>query len=487
MSSETDHVCPGSAESAPLVPSSPRWPARRALQVVFGLAVALLGLLQICRGVGLFAGGGDYGTRLEFNHGDLYYTPAVSGEDADRLGTFLVEQKYFAGKHVSVQLTKDGPTFKVRNVVQPGFEKNEAYVALSATFGAQISGRVFHGEPLEMEMCDAHFKTLRVVPAAAVLKVSHGELYYAAPVSAGEAKRVSEILVRECSFGSAQGTVALGNDGQTVHILFSVRPGVEKDHSYDNAFRVIGASISEEIFRGAPVEVTQCDQQLKPVRVISVTRTLVFNHGGLQYAQEVTKEEAKRLGDYMAATGFFNGRLLNVQLAKQGPTWHVRYASRPGFNKDEAYVATCEIFAARVSLHVFHGAPVEIDLCDDSEQLNTLRAVPSAAGLEFNRGELYYFTASMSRDDAEFLGQYLLRDGFFAGHPVNVQLRKDGQMLQFRLPVRQGLEKDESYLATCRKFAKELSKAVLHGGPVEVHLCDANFRTLRVVPFAGGK
>jgi hypothetical protein len=317
--------------------------------------------------------------------------------------------------------------------------------------------------------------------------VNHGELSYAAPVSAGEAKRVSEILVRECSFGSAEATVALSKDGQTVRILLSVRPGVEKDHSYDAGFRVIGASVSEEAFHGAPVEVTLCDKQLKPLRVIAVTRTLVFNRGQLEYAQDVAKEDAKRLGDYMVGTGFFKGRLVSVQLDKQGPIWHVRYSVRPGLIKDEAYIATCEIFAAQISLHVFHGAPVEFDLCDDAEQPKTSRAVPTTAGLEFNRGELYYFTASMSRDDAEILGQYLLRDGFFAGQPVNVQLRKQGEMLQFRLPVKQGLEKDESYVATCGKFAKELSKAMLHGGPVEVHLCDTNFRTVRVVPLAGGK
>lgn len=488
MSSQTDPVHEGAPESALPAPTARRWPARRWLQVVFGVAVALFGLLQVCRGVGLLAGGNDYGTRLEFNHAELYYTPAVSREDAERLGTFLVEQKYFAGNRLSVQLTKEGQTFKVRNVMQPGFDKNDAYVTLTATFGAQISRQVFQGEPLDMEMCDAHFKTVRVVPAAAVLKHNHGRLCYAVPVSAGEAKQVSEILVRECSFGSAEATVALSNDGQAVHILLSVRPGVEKDHSYDAGFRAIGASMSEEAFHGAPVEVTLCDKQLKPLRVISVARTLVFNHGQLQYAQDVAKADAKRLGEYMAATGFFNGRLVSVQVAKQGPTWHVRYSVKsPGFIQDEAYIATCEIFAARISLRVFHGAPVEFDLCDDSEQLKTLRAVPSAAGLEFNRGELYYFAASMSRDDAEFMGQYLLRDGFFAGQPVNVQLRKEGETLQFRLPVRQGREKDESYRTTCRKFAKELSKAVLHGGPVEVHLCDTNFRTLRVVQSAGGK
>ena len=97
---------------------------------------------------------------MEFNHGDLYYTSAVLKDEAKRLGDFLVEEKFFDGRHVSVQLTKDGQTMQVRFPVKAGFEKSESYVASVRALGIRMSQIVFTGRPIEIDLCDSQLKTL---------------------------------------------------------------------------------------------------------------------------------------------------------------------------------------------------------------------------------------------------------------------------------------------------------------------------------------
>ena len=50
---------------------------------------------------------------------------------------------------------------------------------------------------------------------------------------------------------------------------------------------------------------------------------------------------------------------------------------KPGFEKDEAYIASVHALGAQISQQVFNGAPVEVHLCDSD--LKTLRVVPAAA------------------------------------------------------------------------------------------------------------
>jgi hypothetical protein len=143
---------------------------RRWLQVFIGVGVIFIGAAKLLNGLVLLTGATNYGILMEINHGDLYYTSAVSKDDAKRLGDFLVQQKIFDGRQISMQLTKNGQTMQVRFPVKPGFEKNEAYVASVQALGVQISQQVFQGAPLEVDLCDDSLKTLRSVPVTATAK-----------------------------------------------------------------------------------------------------------------------------------------------------------------------------------------------------------------------------------------------------------------------------------------------------------------------------
>jgi hypothetical protein len=102
--------------------------------------------------------------------------------------------------------------------------------------------------------------------------------------------------------------------------------------------------------------------------------------------------------------------------------------------------------------------------------------------LIFNGGDLYY-TSSVKEAEAKKLGEYLTQGKFFDGSPKSVQIHKSGDIWEFRVVVKQGYEKDEKNVEIFKKIAVELSKDVFKGVPVDIHLCDPYFKTLRVVNF----
>jgi hypothetical protein len=102
--------------------------------------------------------------------------------------------------------------------------------------------------------------------------------------------------------------------------------------------------------------------------------------------------------------------------------------------------------------------------------------------LTFNGGDLYY-VSSVKETEAKKLGEYLTQGGFFDGSPISVQIQKSRDIWEFRMVVKQGYEKDEKIVEDMKEVAAELSKNVFEGAPVNVHLCDSQFKTLRVVNF----
>jgi preprotein translocase subunit SecF len=119
------------------------------------MAVAVLLVINLaCTG---------YGTKLEFNGGDLYYTNNVTEAEAKKLGAYLTENGFYDGTPKSVQLDKSGSTYQFRMVVQPEKQNDEATAEILKEFGSQVSSAVFNNAPLEVHICDDQFKTLRVV------------------------------------------------------------------------------------------------------------------------------------------------------------------------------------------------------------------------------------------------------------------------------------------------------------------------------------
>lgn len=100
--------------------------------------------------------------------------------------------------------------------------------------------------------------------------------------------------------------------------------------------------------------------------------------------------------------------------------------------------------------------------------------------LEFNGGDLYY-TDNVTEAEAKKLGNYLVEQGFYDGKPKSVQLDKSGSTYQFRMVVQPEKQNDAATMEIMKTFASQLSSDVFSNAPTEVHVCDDQLKTLKVI------
>jgi hypothetical protein len=105
--------------------------------------------------------------------------------------------------------------------------------------------------------------------------------------------------------------------------------------------------------------------------------------------------------------------------------------------------------------------------------------------LDLNGSDLYY-TSSVTSAEAKRLRRHLLEAHTFDGAAGTFQLNKKGSRYQFRMMVQSGAENDQQTIFASNALGMRLSGAVFGGKVVEIHLCDQNFDTLRVVDPVGG-
>lgn len=106
--------------------------------------------------------------------------------------------------------------------------------------------------------------------------------------------------------------------------------------------------------------------------------------------------------------------------------------------------------------------------------------------MTFNRGQLFY-KPPVTQDEANRLGNYLVEANFFDGNPKSVQITKEENKYIYRMVLKQGLDESSSFLEDIqRAFSNQISQIVFSGTPVEIHLCDNTFNTIKVLPPGSG-
>lgn len=103
-----------------------------------------------------------YGSKLEFEGNDVYYTDAVTEAEAQKLGEYLVEMKFLDNKKQrSVQLNKEGEIYQFRMVVVDDYKsRKDVYPNGFRALAMMISEKVFNGSKVEFYLCDNRLKTL---------------------------------------------------------------------------------------------------------------------------------------------------------------------------------------------------------------------------------------------------------------------------------------------------------------------------------------
>lgn len=228
----------------------------------------------------------------------------------------------------------------------------------------------------------------------------------------------------------------------------------------------------------------------------------------LYYTNAVTEKQADALGEYIISSGFADGSPKTVQLAKTGKTFEFRMVIKKGIEKDDEFITIFKQLASELSNDVFDGDQVDVHLCND--QLETIRVVvASESGSASNKGNgseysseeppppsnsnssygkendyngvQLFHTNTVTDDEAEELGRYLVESEFADGQPKTVQINRSGNTYEFRMVVKKGIEQDQEFVNVAKMMAAELSEKVFNGNQVDIHFCDENLETLRVI------
>ena len=94
------------------------------------------------------SGCSNYGKEKDFDGVELYHTENVTDQEADKLGNFLISQKFADGTGKTVQLTKSGSTYNFRFVVKKESAADPSITKTLKYFASLLSSKVFNGSPV---------------------------------------------------------------------------------------------------------------------------------------------------------------------------------------------------------------------------------------------------------------------------------------------------------------------------------------------------
>lgn len=203
------------------------------------------------------------------------------------------------------------------------------------------------------------------------------QVYHTDKVTAAEADQLGAYLVKEKFANGEAKSVQLTKAGSTYQFRMVVKEGLDKDTSYWKTAIFFGSMLASQVFNGGPLEVHLCDDQLKTLKVLVAKdfgAEKIFNGTSLFHTKDITAAQVDSLGNYLVRSKFATGGEKFTMITKSGNTYQFKFIVKQGADKDPVYLKNGHLFASEIHNGVFHDAPVEVLMCDDS--FNTLAVLP---------------------------------------------------------------------------------------------------------------
>jgi len=114
----------------------------------------------------LMASCSGYGDKEVFNATEVYYKGDISKDEVNKLGNFLVSSEFADGRTKSVQLVKneENGNYVFRMVANKKAQEEKTYEILFKALAMQISDSVFSGEPVDFDICNNTFESVKYIP-----------------------------------------------------------------------------------------------------------------------------------------------------------------------------------------------------------------------------------------------------------------------------------------------------------------------------------
>lgn len=207
----------------------------------------------IIQGCGLFS---DYGNKLTFGAGEVFYKDGVTHEEAEKLGNYLLQQAFFDDESPkSVQIVKKDGTYIFRMVTQESYIRDEKFERTVQFITMDLSADVFDNAKVDVHLTNETFETQKEVPFFGVKKrYANTSIYRSLDVDATTADQVTDYLT-SIGFIDEVGemTISYRIEGDDFIYEFIANDKVEYDTEVIDANKAIAGLISAKILSNKPI------------------------------------------------------------------------------------------------------------------------------------------------------------------------------------------------------------------------------------------
>lgn len=207
-----------------------------------------------------------------------------------------------------------------------------------------------------------------------------------------------------------------------------------------------------------------------------------FGAGELFYKDGATADEARQLGKYLLAVGFFGDETpQSTQLVKRGDSYVFRLTVAEESLKDESFVRILRFMAMDISADVFNHAPVDVELMDGDFVTKTMIASP---GVRTSSGKATIYRANeVDAATADKVTAYLGKIGFIGEKEITLSYARQGDDFIYEFITEEGAENQPDVVQANKTIAGLLSADVLQNKPVTLHFLAADYSIKKIYPF----
>ena len=207
-------------------------------------------------------------------------------------------------------------------------------------------------------------------------KVFYGtEVYYKEGVTEAEVEKLGQSLITSGFADGNRKSVQYLKNGDTFVFKMVIKESFLNDKKYEQMFKFMPNELSSYV--GAPVDFHLTDNEFNTLREYKHTdaeKTLMAKNTEIRYTNNVTKEEAQKLGDFLINYEFAtNDKAKTVALDKENDTYIFKVVVDTEATNLDAMEAFLTFMKTSLSKDVFKDHTVKVHMCDPL--FNTIKEI----------------------------------------------------------------------------------------------------------------
>ena len=221
----------------------------------------------------------NYGKKVKSGNIEVYYKDGVTGEQAKKAADALSKLDNENAAKKSFQLIADGDTVLCKMVVDKEKSNNVPDASFIA-IGTIISENAFTGKPVNMDLTDTKFKSIRIIryekkevadtdESSFGEKVTSGnvEVYVTGGASMSDGKTLAQLLDKEMNPPKLISFQLTKSDGlNAVRMVFAKEKLADLT---DEEITNMAAKISDGVFDSSPLVFEFTDTQFKTLKTFT--------------------------------------------------------------------------------------------------------------------------------------------------------------------------------------------------------------------------